>query len=275
MATFIPGNSLFELYHDLAQQSSDFWTQALTMPRSFEPSENWQRLYDTWATFWSQTYAPSADVCQAAQKLWLEHLDTTSKGLERLMGENACGTAASKLFEDQVAWQQQMARAVKPQIDGVLRFANLPSRSQVDQLFERASGLEERFDDLEAESRQIRQILRMSADALGEVKQDLTALAVQLADMSQSQTTTDALGEVKQDLTALAVQLADMGQSQTTTDALGEVKQDLAALAAQLAGMNQHLEAIEARAARAAQPGAQPPAQPPRPRSRRKSPPKS
>ena len=221
MATFIPGNSLFELYHDLAQQSSDFWTQALTMPRSFEPSENWQRLYDTWATFWSRAYTPSADVCQAAQKLWLEHLDTASKSLERLMGANACGTAASKLFEDQVAWQQQMARAVKPQIDGVLRLANLPSRSQIDQLFERASGLEERFDDLEAESRQIRQILRMSADALGELKQDLTVLA------------------------------------------------------AQLAGINQHLEAIEARAERAAQPGAQPPAQSSRPRSRRKSPPKS
>jgi len=185
MATFIPGNSFFEFYRDLAQQSSDFWTQALTMPRSFEPSENWQRIYDMWATFWTRAYTPSAEVCQAAQKLWLEHLDTTSKGLERLMDANAYGTAASKLFQDQAACQKQMARVVMPQIDGVLRLVNLPSRSQIDQLFKRAVGLEERLDDLETESRQMRQILRMSADALGELKQDLTALAAQLAGMNQ------------------------------------------------------------------------------------------
>jgi hypothetical protein len=65
-----------------------------------------------------------------------------------------------------------MARVVEPQIDGVLRLVNLPSRRQIDQLFERAVGLEERFDDLEAESRQTRQLLRMSADALGELKQN-------------------------------------------------------------------------------------------------------
>ncbi len=43
---------------------------------------------------------------------------------------------------------------------------NLPSRSQIDRLFERMVGIEERLDDLETDSRQIRRTLRHMTDAV-------------------------------------------------------------------------------------------------------------
>jgi len=46
-----------------------------------------------------------------------------------------------------------------------LRAMNLPSRSQIDRLFERVVGIEERLDDLESDSRQIRRSLKKVTDA--------------------------------------------------------------------------------------------------------------
>jgi hypothetical protein len=53
-----------------------------------------------------------------------------------------------------------MAKAANPQIDMALRALNLPSREQIDRLFERVIGIEERLDDLEDNTRQILRRLR-------------------------------------------------------------------------------------------------------------------
>jgi hypothetical protein len=71
----------------------------------------------------------------------------------------------SKFFQEQLAWQDKTAKAANPQIDGALRAMNLPSRSQIDRLFERVVGIEERLDDLESDSRQIRRSLKKVTDS--------------------------------------------------------------------------------------------------------------
>jgi hypothetical protein len=113
-----------------------------------------------WTEFWTQTMTQSPDTFQNAQKLWMEQLETTSKGLENVMGTEAYGTMVSKFFQEQLAWQDKTAKAANPQIDGAFRAMNLPSRSQIDRLFERVVGIEERLDDLESDSRQIRRSLK-------------------------------------------------------------------------------------------------------------------
>jgi hypothetical protein len=59
-----------------------------------------------------------------------------------------------------LAWQDKAAKAANPQIDMALRALNLPSREQIDRLFERIIGIEERLDDLEDNTRQILRRLR-------------------------------------------------------------------------------------------------------------------
>ena len=44
-------------------------------------------------------------------------------------------------------------------MDAMLRAFNMPSRSQIDRMFERVIGLEDRIDDLEDESRKLRKQL--------------------------------------------------------------------------------------------------------------------
>jgi phage shock protein A len=185
MSTSSSRNGFFELYRDFLQQSSGFWAQAVTAPNPPDPSEIWQQFYDMWTAFWNESLTPAPDMFQAAHKLWMEQLDTTSKGFEDIMGTAAYGAAVSKFFQEQLAWQEKLVKAAHPQIEGALRAINLPSRSQIDRLFERVVGMEARLDDLETESRQIRQALWTNTDAVGELKQHMTALATQLADLHQ------------------------------------------------------------------------------------------
>jgi methyl-accepting chemotaxis protein len=115
----------------------------------------------------------------------MEQLDTASKGLENIMGTEAYGSAVSRFFQEQLAWQDKIAKTANPQIDGALRAVNLPSRSQMNRLFERMVGMEERLDDLETESRQIGRSLRTSIDAVGELAQHVSTFAEQLTGMDQ------------------------------------------------------------------------------------------
>jgi len=161
-----PSNSepFFDMWRDFLQQSSGFWAQAATVPKPPDPSEAWKQFFTMWTDFWTKAMMQSPETFQDAQKLWMEHLDTTSKGLENVMGTEAYGTMVSKFFQEQLAWQDKVAKAANPQIDGALRAMNLPSRSQIDRLFERLVGIEERLDDLETDARQIRRTLRHMAD---------------------------------------------------------------------------------------------------------------
>jgi hypothetical protein len=185
-------SGFFELYRDFLQQTSGFWAQAATVPKPPDPTEIWKQFYGMWTGFWSRAFTHSPDTFQVAQQLWMEQLDTTSKSLENIMGTAAYGVAVSKFFQEQLAWQEKVVKAVHPQIDGALRTMNLPSRGQIDRLFERVVGMEERLDDLETESRGIRQSFQMTTAAIGELKQHMMALATQLTGMNEHLETIDA-----------------------------------------------------------------------------------
>ena len=148
--------SFLELWQDFIQQSNGFWSKAATVPTPPDPSEAWKQFFGMWTQFWTQAMTQSPETFQSAQKLWMEQLDTTSKGLENVMGTDAYGSMLSKFFQEQLAWQDKTAKAANPQIDGALRAMNLPSRHQIDRLFERLIGIEERLDSLELDSREIR-----------------------------------------------------------------------------------------------------------------------
>lgn len=153
-------DAFFDLWKDFLQQSNGFWAQAATVPKPPDPSEAWKQFFGMWTDFWMKAMTQSPDTFKNAQKLWMEQLDTTSKGLENVMGTDAYGAMVSKFFQEQLAWQDKAAKAANPQIDGALRAMNLPSRNQIDRLFERIIGIEERLDDLELDSRQIRRTLK-------------------------------------------------------------------------------------------------------------------
>ena len=168
MAAQPTNDSFFELWRDFLQQSNGFWAQAATVPKPPDPAEAWRQFFGMWTDFWMKAMTQSPETFQDAQKLWMEQLDTTSKGLENVMGKEAYGAMVSKFFQEQLAWQDKTAKAANPQIDGALRAMNLPSRSQIDRLFERVVGIEERLDDLETDSRQIRRTLRKMTDTVSD-----------------------------------------------------------------------------------------------------------
>lgn len=164
MSTPSTPDNFFEMWRNFLQQSSGFWSRAATVPKPPDPSEAWQQFFGMWTDFWTKAMTQSPETFQEAQKLWMEQLDTTSKGLENVMGTEAYGAMVSKFFQEQLAWQDKAAKATNPQIDAALRAINLPSRSQIDRLFERLVGIEERLDDLETDARQIRRTLRKMAE---------------------------------------------------------------------------------------------------------------
>ena len=149
-----------ELWRDFLQQSHGLWAQAATVPKPPDPSQQWKQFFGIWTEFWSKALSQSPDTFQNAQKLWLEQLETVSQSLANVMGTEAYGVAMSKFFQEQLAWQEKAAKTANPQIDSVLRAMNLPSRGQIDRLFERVVGIEERLDDVESDTRQIRRAMR-------------------------------------------------------------------------------------------------------------------
>ncbi len=164
MATPPSNDAFMDLWREFLQQSSGFWSQAAATPKPPEPTDIWKQFLGMWTDFWTQAFSQSPGTFQNAQKLWMEQLDATSAGFENVMGTEAYGTMLSKFFQEQLAWQEKATQAANPQIDGALRSLNLPSRQQIDRLFERIVGIEERLDDLETHTRQIRRHLRNAKD---------------------------------------------------------------------------------------------------------------
>lgn len=154
--------SPFDVWKDFLQKSSTFWSQAAAVPQPPDPAQLWQQFLGMWSDFWSKTFTQTTppDMFQTAQKLWSEQLETLAQGFANVMGTDAFATMQSKAFEQSLAWQEKMAKAANPQIDMALRALNLPSREQIDRLFERVIGIEERLDDLEDNTRQILRRLR-------------------------------------------------------------------------------------------------------------------
>ena len=119
----------------------------------------WQQFFSAWAEQAQQAMTAGASNPEAllnAQKQWADQLEAMAKTFAEVMGTEAFAGMLGRYMEQSLVWQQRMARQAEPQLDAILRAFNMPSRSQIDRMFERVIGLEERIDDLEDENRKLR-----------------------------------------------------------------------------------------------------------------------
>ena len=144
-------NGPFDLWYTLLQHSQPCWSPAAAA--SPGPAPVWHQAMTRWSEFWSQALTLSPEIIPASQKLWLEQLDVMEQGLAEVAGTDAFARMQSQLLELQLAWQAKATQLLQPQIEAALRSLHLPSREQIERLFERLIGLEERLDDLEVANR--------------------------------------------------------------------------------------------------------------------------
>ena len=131
------------------------------MPPSFlnDIQQLWQQFYDSWAEQAQQAMAsgaPGPEALLNAQKQWTEQLEAMAKTFAEVMGTEAYANLLGRYMEQSLVWQVRAANAAEPQLDAMLKSYNLPSRSQIDRMFEHVIGLEDRIDDLEDENRKLR-----------------------------------------------------------------------------------------------------------------------
>ena len=128
----------------------------------------WQQFYNTWAEQTRQAMSAGTtgqEVIFNAQKQWTEQLEAMAKTFAEVMGTEQFANLLGRYMEQSLVWQERMANASEPQMDSMLRAYHLPSRGQIDRLFERVIGLEDRIDDLEDESRKLRKQLEVAQRA--------------------------------------------------------------------------------------------------------------
>ncbi len=165
----------FDLWKDMFQKSTEAWSQAagpaggFTQPSGFgpfqgfnafpsnDPQQMWQQFFSSWSDQWTknQAGAHGPDVSQEAQKQWTEQLESMARTFAETMGSDAFSSMLGKSLEQSLTLQQRFSKEMKPHLEDALQAFNLPSRSQMDRLFERVIGLEERLDDLEENTRKI------------------------------------------------------------------------------------------------------------------------
>ena len=119
----------------------------------------WQQFYNAWAEQTQRAMSAGASGQEAlfnAQKQWSEQLEAMAKVFAEVMGTEQFANLVGRYMEQSLVWQERMAKASEPQMDSMLRAYHLPSRGQIDRLFERVIGLEDRIDDLEDENRKLR-----------------------------------------------------------------------------------------------------------------------
>ena len=165
----------FEVWKDMFQKSTEAWSQAagpmgnFSPPSgfnafqgfnpipSYDPKQVWQQYFNSWSEFWAKNQAAShgTDVFRDAQKQWTEQLESMAHTFAEAMGSEAFSSMLGKSLEQSLTLQQRYSKEITPHLDDALKACNLPSRSQMDRLFERIIGLEERLDDLEENTRKI------------------------------------------------------------------------------------------------------------------------
>ena len=133
----------------------------------FNPADfmqTWQRMFETWQSQWlnSQSGETRPPSIEEAQRQWARYLESMASTFSEVMSTEEFSQALGKYMEQGLAWQQRLAKPAEPQIDAMLRAYNLPSRSQIDRMFARIIGMEEKLDDLEDEIRKLRSELSAS-----------------------------------------------------------------------------------------------------------------
>ena len=119
----------------------------------------WQQFFNMWAEQAQKTMASGGagpEVILNAQKQWSDQLEAMAKTFAEAMGTENFANIIGRYMEQTLVAQQRAANSSEPQMDSLLRSFNMPSRSQIDRMFERVIGLEDRIDDLEDENRKLR-----------------------------------------------------------------------------------------------------------------------
>ena len=136
----------------------------------FNPADfmqTWQRMFETWQSQWlsGQSGATQPPSLEEAQRQWARYLESMASTFSEVMSSEEFSKSLGQFMEQGLAMQERTAKQVNPQIDALLSMYNLPSRSQIDRMFARIIGLEEKLDDLEDEIRKLRGGLSASRSA--------------------------------------------------------------------------------------------------------------
>lgn len=110
----------------------------------------WQQLYEVWAEQARQVMAnPSfPQSLSEAERQWAQGLESLASTFAKSMSTEEFSQALGKYMEQTLVWQGKLARESNPQMDSALRAWNMPSRGQIDRLFERVIGLEGQIESL-------------------------------------------------------------------------------------------------------------------------------
>ena len=141
--------------------------------QAYNPAQVWLQICQQSMKFWSEfgaqagAAAPTEETFRAAEKQWMQQLEQAAEAMSQSMATEACSSMLGKFIEQGLVWQEKFAAQVNPQIDAAYRAFNLPSRDQMDRMFERVIGIEERLDDLD----EARQALKRLEQRLDEMEQ--------------------------------------------------------------------------------------------------------
>ena len=130
-----------------------------TPPFTNDLQQMWQQFFNGWAEQAQKAMAagtPGPDALINAQKQWSEQLEAMARMFAETMGTEAFASIMGRYMKQTLVWQQRMSNSSEPQMDSMLRAFHLPSRGQIDRMFERVIGLEDRIDDPEDENRRLR-----------------------------------------------------------------------------------------------------------------------
>ena len=110
----------------------------------------WQQLYQVWAEQARQLMSnPSfPQSLSEAERQWAQGLESLASTFAKSMSTEEFSQALGKYMEQVLVWQGKLARETNPQLDAALRAWNMPSRAQIDRLFERVIGLEGQIESL-------------------------------------------------------------------------------------------------------------------------------
>ncbi len=158
-----------------AQPSSEPWFvnpfDTMNPMQAMNPAQLWQGLFQQYAASVSAAMAkdpatpPSADTFRQAERNWLEQLDATGKTLADSMSSAEFAHALGKSLEQSLVAQGKMAKSFQDQANSFLHAMNMPSRTQVDRLFERVIAIDDRLEEVEVLIHQLRRDLKAAAKA--------------------------------------------------------------------------------------------------------------
>lgn len=158
--TQAPSPGLFQRGQKLWQEQIETWTRTLAQAMGSEatdPYQMWRHLFGAWAEAWIKflTQAPSPELFQRGQKLWMEQIEAWTKVLAQVMGSEAYAASLAQTTGQRLAWLENVQETIYPQADAALRMFNLPSRSQINRLLEQLADVQKRLDDLTEQSQSL------------------------------------------------------------------------------------------------------------------------